>query len=294
MGAKNKTSYEEFNELCNKFNITLMDSEYINNHYHHKWKCNKHDVIHVAMFSKIKISKMLKCCTKEHKELIKITKVMELCDKLNITPIGAYKRSEDSIEWECNIHKERYFASKMTLLNGTGLLPCCHKQQALDDVRLFANSRNMVYLDDEYAHQSDKHNWLCLKHNIINVTTSAILKGGSLLNCCHVENNSGPNHPRYNHNVTDEQRENDRRYAKNKIWRQSVIKRDNLTCQKCWKTIKDSKIVAHHIFSYVDNPSLRYEPSNGITFCVQCHKDFHKKYQNGNNTRTQLDEFMKT
>ena len=50
---------------------------------------------------------------------------------------------------------------------------------------------------------------------------------------------------------------------------------------------------AHHVKSWAEYPKLRYQMNNGITFCKECHKEFHKIYGRKNNTREQLEEFLK-
>ena len=59
-----------------------------------------------------------------------------------------------------------------------------------------------------------------------------------------------------------------------KNWRQAVYQRDNYKCSKCGST---EKLNAHHIKSWKDYPSLRYEVSNGITLCEKCHIAYHKE-----------------
>jgi len=86
--------------------------------------------------------------------------------------------------------------------------------------------------------------------------------------------------------------------AKYEQWQQDVFKRDNYTCQKCYKHGGD--INAHHNkksfskliqdikgnFSLFDlyTASMMYEPlwdiNNGITLCKKCHKEEHKKKNN--------------
>lgn len=59
-----------------------------------------------------------------------------------------------------------------------------------------------------------------------------------------------------------------------KAWRSSVFERDNYTCMECGQ--KGGILNAHHIEKWSEYPSLRYELSNGITLCDECHKRLHK------------------
>lgn len=61
---------------------------------------------------------------------------------------------------------------------------------------------------------------------------------------------------------------------KYKEWRAKVFLRDNFTCQVCREV--GCFLHPHHIKSWAKYPKLRYEVSNGITLCVECHKEIHK------------------
>lgn len=70
---------------------------------------------------------------------------------------------------------------------------------------------------------------------------------------------------------------NERRRLKARQWRQSVLRRDNYTCQICGARNrrglgKTVVLNADHIKSWSNFPELRYELSNGRTLCVDCHK----------------------
>lgn len=52
--------------------------------------------------------------------------------------------------------------------------------------------------------------------------------------------------------------------------REKVFERDNYTCQEC--TDRGGKLSIHHIKSWRNYPELRYEKTNLITLCIQCHK----------------------
>lgn len=62
-----------------------------------------------------------------------------------------------------------------------------------------------------------------------------------------------------------------------KIWRKSIFKRDNYTCQMCGDS-KTRPLQAHHIFPFHSFVKYRFLLCNGITLCKPCHSKLnHKK-----------------
>lgn len=57
-----------------------------------------------------------------------------------------------------------------------------------------------------------------------------------------------------------------------KEWRKDVFERDNYTCQKCGKE-GNGDLNAHHIKSFANFPDERFNIENGITLCINCHKE---------------------
>lgn len=57
------------------------------------------------------------------------------------------------------------------------------------------------------------------------------------------------------------------------LWRDAIHKKYNETCQECGKTT--GIMHAHHIKEYANNPEKRYDISNGILLCEECHKKLH-------------------
>lgn len=100
----------------------------------------------------------------------------------------------------------------------------------------------------------------------------------------------GNKNPRWNKNLTEEERKLKRNFPEYSIWRKNIFERDNYTCQRCHQLGKT--LNAHHIESWNTNKELRIEESNGIIFCQKCHKKFHKIYGKGNNNLTQLKTFI--
>lgn len=70
----------------------------------------------------------------------------------------------------------------------------------------------------------------------------------------------------------DEERNN----AAYKRWKKAVQSRDGFRCQfrGCGRM---TKLETHHIKRWKDDLSIRYEPSNGITLCFDCHHAIQDK-----------------
>lgn len=60
-----------------------------------------------------------------------------------------------------------------------------------------------------------------------------------------------------------------RNSLENKLWRAEVFARDKYECQICGVTGK--LLAANHIKKFSDFPELRFELTNGITLCDECH-----------------------
>lgn len=103
-------------------------------------------------------------------------------------------------------------------------------------------------------------------------------------------NMTGENHPFWKGGITPENNKI-RTSPEYRIWIHAVFSKDNFTCQKT--KVRGGNLVAHHIKNFAQYPELRFALDNGITLSEKSHKEFHKKYGIKNNTREQLNEFLK-
>ena len=55
-------------------------------------------------------------------------------------------------------------------------------------------------------------------------------------------------------------------------WKKAVWTRDECQCVKCGS---GEKISAHHILPFKEYPEERFALDNGITWCYECHSDYH-------------------
>jgi len=76
-----------------------------------------------------------------------------------------------------------------------------------------------------------------------------------------------------------------------RLWREAVFARDGWICQKC--KVRGGTLHPHHIRNFGEIIELRFAIDNGITFCRNCHKGFHKRFGLKDNTKKQIIEFLK-
>lgn len=63
-------------------------------------------------------------------------------------------------------------------------------------------------------------------------------------------------------------------------FRSNVLERDSWTCQTC--QIRGIELHVHHIKPWAEYPELRYDVTNGVTLCRQCHELTYKRTNNKN------------
>jgi hypothetical protein len=85
---------------------------------------------------------------------------------------------------------------------------------------------------------------------------------------------AGANNPNWKGGITPEHLKI-RWSQKSKIFRDEIFKRDNYTCQHCNRKRKEGDRVIlniHHIKSFSTHKELRFDESNVITLCIECHR----------------------
>lgn len=160
------------------------------------------------------------------------------------------------------------------------------RKYTIDDVRELFSEQGKILLENEFKNSLTPMRYICKCGRDSRINLNNFLKGRDCYECRNGKISELMKDP----NITDEEREIRRGLRANKDWRVSVYKRDNYTCQCCGS--RGGEINAHHIFNFADNPDVRTSIENGITFCSECHKDFHKRYGVRNTNGTQLNEFL--
>lgn len=75
-----------------------------------------------------------------------------------------------------------------------------------------------------------------------------------------------------------------------KIWKFYLRSIFGYTCFKCGT--KGGYLNVHHIYNFHNNESLRDSIDNGVVLCKTCHREFHSKNGNKNNSALQLFNFI--
>lgn len=229
----------------------------------------------------------------------KIDETGKKFNKLTFVEYDSYKNRKTY--WKCRCDCGNICIVESSNVKNGNTKSCGCLKQKREDV---TNKRfaRLVAIKFEYMDKHYRAYWLCkcdCGNEIIILLQS--MKNGRTKSCgcLHKEiisNRTGENNPNWNHNLSKVDRielENDRilfpKYIK---WRKKVYKRDNYTCQCCYK--KSKNIEAHHLYSYHSHKSLRYVVTNGVTLCEACHKTFHSEFGYKNNTRKQFNKFKRS
>ena len=104
--------------------------------------------------------------------------------------------------------------------------------------------------------------------------------------------NSGENCYSWRYDLTEEERNIERNYPEYKNFIKHVLARDNYTCQVCGDENTKRDILVHHLDGYNWCVEKRVSVTNGITLCKTCHSNFHAIYGNGDNTKSQFEEWV--
>ena len=158
-------------------------------------------------------------------------------------------------------------------------------------IKKYFEDNKCKLLETEYINNNTLMKYTCEQDHTVK-TKFNWFQQGHRCPICYSQNNWGVNHQNYNPDITDEERELRRNCPENTKWREAIYKKNNYICQKCGDNT-GGNLNAHHIYPYSIFKLLRTHINNGITFCENCHRDFH--YQYGYNCNySQLQEFLRS
>lgn len=213
----------------------------------------------------------------------------------NIKVLDRYKGIHDNIKCKCEICGHIWNAEPNGLLHKNSGCPQCVINKKTKTHEGFIKELSIINPNIEvlgkYINSStpilcrckiDGYEW--------SPKPNDLLSGKGCLQCA-IRSNRGENNPRYNPNLTDEEREKKRKTFEYCQWLKEVYERDNYTCQCCGSS-KSGTLNAHHKDGYNWCKERRTDVTNGTTLCENCHKTFHSIYGYGDNTEQQFEEFL--
>jgi len=156
-------------------------------------------------------------------------------------------------------------------------------------VKSVFESEGCVLLSKEYSGNKSSLTFIC---NCGREATTVFdrFQRGARCWACRNDNLRGANNPWWNPELSDEERVLNRDYYAYDKWRETVYERDNYTCQKCGA--RGGTINAHHKDGYSWCEARRLDLDNGVTLCSDCHKEFHTRYGNRQNTEAEYNEWI--
>ncbi len=286
-------TFEEVKQYFKDHGCELLETEYINAQTKMRYLCeNKH--LCEVRFASFKYGTRCIECSGTKKltfEFVKQYFEEQGCELLETE----YINNRTPMKYRCICKNDKCKIRFDAFKRGGRCEECGVKRKAekqkhsIEYVRDRFKEHGYELLDKEYKNARALMWCFCPKGHLWN-TTYGNFKSGHGCKECAVERHTGEGSPRYNHNLTDEERENNGNRPGCNKWRKLILERDKNTCQCCFQV--EVELIAHHIENYANNKELGTVVSNGFLFCEKHHKEFHKKYGNNCN-REQLNEFLK-
>ena len=307
MGTRRK-SYEEVYKEFSDRGYLLLTKEYKNNKQKLKYICPKHsgsiqtirrnDLISGHGCSrcgrKRSIENMRNQAKKQKRTIEDVREEIESVEGFSLVS-DIYINAKERLEIKCpkgHITEQRIgdFRQSKTKCRECAV----EKRRApYSTVKKAFEERSYELLTRTYKNSTQPLKYICSAHpEEVQTITYDSINGGHGCYYCGIERISGKNSVHYNHSLTDEDRERNRKLdPKEREWRIKVYKRDNFTCQKCGKYYRNN-VNAHHKDAYHWCVERRYDVTNGATLCEWCHKNFHTEYGYKNNTEEQYQEWL--
>jgi len=293
-----KYTYEEVKKIFEDNNCILLEKEYFNSKFKNRYicECGREKLITFHCF--LRGQRCKECGIKKRSKTQRFSYkyVKDYFEKEGCILLSKeYINCDSPLDYICECKRESVVTFDCFKNRGHRCKECGIKKFAKSKKHSYKyikecfEKEGCILLSKEYGGNKILLDYICSCKNQSKISYDNFRKGHRCWEC-GLKKISGKNNYNYKDGLTHKQRMEQRNYEEYSEWRRKVYKRDNYTC-KCCNQI-GGKLCAHHIESYGSNEELRVDLENGTTLCQGHHKEFHKKYGYGNNTKTQFDEFM--
>lgn len=209
---------------------------------------------------------------------VEVEGVLDVWSNKNIkNPYEYSSHTQEKVWWKCKkgLHKD-YKRSITRSVKLNFRCPECgkeqsHKREKEDLTNQVFGELKAIYIDEVLSKKKKRTQWVCMcscgEMTVVDVTN---LKNGNTKSCGNrMVHYSGNNNGNWQGGITSELLAA-RTSTKYNRWRDEIYSRNWYTCQCCGKSHGINK-EAHHISSFSNNKSLRYDLNNGILLCDKCH-----------------------
>lgn len=282
--------------IINK-DIEILDKAYVSSDTHLNCKCRVCNNEWMVKWDNLKQGRACPNCASKNKGVasrVSLEHARNIYSELNKDVELNNQHIINGESWfqcKCNACGRSWNSSWNNLKTGRGCIICNNSQLSIEVVkeRLYAINKNIMILDNYYTNNYTHMNCVCMLDGYTwKVTWASLQQKVGCPECARL-NKSGENNHLWNSSLTDEDRQRRRLYKNGSDWRNSVLKRENYTCEICG--IKGATLNAHHKDAYHWCKDRRGDISNGACLCEDCHFLFHKLYGNKNNTEQQWIQF---
>jgi hypothetical protein len=194
--------------------------------------------------------------------------------------------------FKCLVCEHEWEATSQNVFKGTGCPKCANKAHTKEELtqRLVDGGFNPL---EEVVKADEKIKCECLVCGHQQLTSPVLMLKKVGYGCSGCATPKGADHYAYDQNISNETREewkqkhHDHRVTK---WSKQVKELADYTCD-CCGVRGGVTLHSHHLESWNSNEELRFELTNGVCLCKDCHWDFHRTYGVGNNTKVQYLKF---
>lgn len=233
----------------------------------------------------------------KHQKYLSLWSDLNTEDPYAVSPV-----SSKSVYWKCENGKHKDYKRKIHASDSYEYrCPLCAKENQKTPLIDISGQKfgylTVLSIDEEKKKETGRIYWKCLcRCGRETSVLSQHIRSGNIQSCgcLHREKMTGIKKWDWSKAHANENYKA-RRTSEYSYWRESVLKRDNYTCQCCGST---SQLQAHHKNNFNDFVDQRYDVNNGVTLCRKCHvreypNSFHAMYGVLGTTEEQFNEYIK-